>query len=124
MNPRTPEILSRLCGIADTMLREQDAGALRPNGLRAAELGQVYGELATLRTGQGADAGYDESAVLLCQCLILLDERSGPLGDGSATKWANIAKGFLPWVRADGAVAIERAAHPATTDHDFQRGAR
>lgn len=122
MNPRTPDILSRLVGIADTMVREQDAGALRPNGMRAAELGQIYGELSTLRT-PATEAGFDEAALLLCHCLILLDERGGPLGEkAAATKWALLSKSFLPWVRTDLSLAMVIALHPPTTDHDFKRG--
>lgn len=123
MHPRTPEILSRLIGLADAMVRAQDEGRWRTDLTRGVALGQVYGELATLRRAPtDTEAGFDDAALMLNQCLILLDRDAGPAGDTlAATKWTAISKLFLPFVRADLARAIEASAHPATSDHDFGR---
>lgn len=120
MDPRTSEVLSRLCGNAIAMERAQDSGALRPDRMRAVELGQIYGELKEMHARR-ADCGFDETAMMLCECLIHLDENAAPLGDSErATKWRYLAKSFLGFVQADLAVAM--TARPSTSDHDFQRG--
>ena len=120
MDPRTPDLLSRLCGIANAMIRAQDEGKLRPDERRDTEIGQIYGELVAIHQYR-ATCGYDRAAIMLAECLALLEKNAAPLGDSEqATKWRYLAKSFLGFVQADMAVAI--TVRPATSDHDFQRG--
>jgi len=117
MHPRVPELLSRLVGIADAMQREHEAGKLVANHARSIELGQVYGELAEMRVVAVADGSFDDTATMLARCLMIMETRGGRLGSPTAeAKWAILAKSFLAFVRTDLAKAMERAAHPATTE--------
>jgi len=119
MHPRTPEMLSRLIGIADAILGETRVGRLRGDRSRSVELGQVYGELVTLWGRPPLpDVGFDETALLLAQCLMHLDEYGGPLGElNREGKWAALSAAFLGFVRTDLARALTVA--PATSNHDF-----
>lgn len=122
MDPRAPDLLSRLCGIANAMIRAQDAGKLRPDTARDTEIGQVYGELVVIHQNR-AMCGYDLTAILLAQCLAMLEKNAAPFGDSElATKWRYLAKSFLGFVQADLAAAME--VRPSTTDHDFPQRSR
>lgn len=119
MNIRTPDILSRLVGLADRMIREQDARELRPDAARGVELGQIEAELIVLLEEPIDDRGFDETAAMLAQCLMHLNCRGGALGDTeAATRWAKLAQSFVPFVRTDFAVTMVAAL---TSEHDFQR---
>ncbi len=118
MNPRVPDLLSRLIGLADTMLLLHGENALRPQPERSVMLGQVYGELVTRRRALAEGSpGFDDTAIMLNQCLMHLDDDAGVLGyANTAAKWAIISKSFLPFVRTDLALALTRAARPSTTE--------
>lgn len=102
MHPRTRDLLLELVTAADAMVK-----ADRPLGMLEEQ--QRFDRLLIETTYISRLPAVDEvrmvddATVMLSQCLRNA-EREGPHGD--AKKWIEIAKGFLPWVRADLALAI------------------
>lgn len=120
MKPRAVAMLERLIARADQMVRDQDARKLRSSAEVSIELHQIAGELGALLSepAENGHAGFDETATMLADCLVHLNNRGGPLGDSEhATRWAALAKCFLPMVRTDWAVAIGAAHLPDAPDY-------
>jgi len=110
MNPRVPELLSRLLDLAARTL-ERPSGDARRVALAETLVEQVF---------EGAGWATDtpprliNDFTLMLAKLLRLIEREGPLGDREIIVRAEtVARALLPFVQADASRAMALAARPS-----------
>lgn len=118
MNPRVPDILSR---VTEAARRTLDRPSGDPRRLDAIEqLFEEAQEATSLATDQPRRFVNDWTMMLLTMLSRL--ERLGPLGPADDLARAEtVGRALLPYVQDDMFAAHRAAARPRTTDHDFNR---
>ncbi len=111
MHPRTPQLLSSLVAMGDRLVRTDELRG--EDALRNVE--QLLAEAHELRALPDPEEKLIDEVTLWLAQAIRNAEREGPFGEPK--KWIELARCFLPWVRADFAVALD-LARPATTEQE------